>query len=539
MSTGTIKKDSGFGVAQLILFISIAVLVIFVAWQVLLILFNAFFVDGSFNSHDFYAVLTEPETFQALINSLIIASMTTIGSTIVGTFFAWLVTRTDLPYKNFMKSLFLVPFMLPSFIGTLAWKMLLSPNSGYINKFFIETFGFSGPVFDIYTYHGISAVEVMYLFPFVFIQVCGALERMDPTLKESACISGAGLFTITRKITIPLVMPSIMSGALLIMLYSMAHFGTVAESIRTGTVLATVLVVSAACIIWAQQKILSNGHYQIIGGKSFRPMELTLRGLRYPLLFFCLAYIAFTILLPTAVIFLVGGVKTYGLPFTMENLSLDNYKYILFEYEVTKDAIFNSISLGLAAAIITMFAGVMISYVIVKMKLRGKGILEFLGMLPFSVPGSVIALGVILAWSGQFGVNLYNTVWIILVAYIARYMAFSLKANSAALEQVHDSLMEASRSCGATMWQSLKDIVIPLVKPGMISAFFLIFLPALRELTVSIMLYAPTTRTIGVAIYTLNEDGETVMSTALAGIALILIVVGQMLINRFTKKVEG
>ncbi len=186
-----------------------------------------------------------------------------------------------------------------------------------------------------------------------------------------------------------------------------------------------------------------------------------------------------------------------------------------------------------------MFAGVMISYVIVKMKLRGKGILEFLGMLPFSVPGSVIALGVILAWSGQFGVNLYNTVWIILVAYIARYMAFSLKANSAALEQVHDSLMEASRSCGATMWQSLKDIVIPLVKPGMISAFFLIFLPALRELTVSIMLYAPTTRTIGVAIYTLNEDGETVMSTALAGIALILIVVGQMLINRFTKKVEG
>ena len=416
-----------------------------------------------------------------------------------------------------MKSLFLVPFMLPSFIGALAWKMLLSPNSGYINTFFMETFGLTEPVFNIYSYFGISLVEVMYLFPFVFIQVCGALERMDPTLEESARISGAGLFTITRKITIPLVLPSIMSGALLIMLYSMAHFGTVAvlgieqgiyniptliyekihqsggsfDSIRTGTVLATVLVVTAALIIWAQQKVLSRGHYQIIGGKSFRPMELKLRGLRYPLLFFCLAYIGFTILLPTVVIFLVGGVSTYGLPLTWENLSLDNYKYILFEYEVTKDAIFNSVTLGLAAAVITMFAGVMISYVIVKMKVRGKGIL--------------------LAWSGKFGINLYNTVWIILVAYIARYMAFSLKANSAALEQVHDSLMEASRSCGATMWQSLKDIVIPLVRPGMISAFFLIFLPALRELTVSIMLYAPTTRTIGVAIYTLNEDGETVM----------------------------
>ena len=563
MAKNTIKKDSGFGVAQLILMISIAILVIFVAWPVLLILFNAFFVEGKFNSIDFYNVLTEPETFQALKNSFVIACMTTVGSVIVGTFFAWLVTRTDLPYKTFMKSLFLVPFMLPSFIGALAWKMLLSPHSGYINKMWMDLFNTTEPLFNIYSYAGIALVEVMYLFPFVFIQVCGALERMDPTLEESARISGAGLLTITRKITIPLVMPSIMSGALLIMLYSMAHFGTVAvlgieqgiyniptliyekihqsagsfASIRTGTVLATVLIASAALIIWTQQKILSKGHYQIIGGKSFRPMELKLRGLRYPLLFFCLAYIGFTIVLPTVVIFLVGGVQTYGLSILdPNNLSLDNYKYILFEYDVTRDAIWNSVTLGLAAAFITMFAGVMISYVIVKMKVRGKGILEFLGMLPFSVPGSVIAMGVILAWSGAYGINIYNTVWIILVSYIARYMAFSLKANSAALEQVHDSLMEASRSCGASMWQSLKDIVIPLVKPGMISAFFLIFLPALRELTVSIMLYAPTTRTIGVAIYTLNEDGETVMSTALAGIALILIVLGQMLINHLTKK---
>ena len=557
-----ISSKSTFSAAQLILFFSIAILVIVVAVPVLLIFFNAFWVKGEFNISDVAKIILEKETYQALINSLIIACGATIGSTIVGTFFAWLVTRTDLPYKTFMKGMFLVPFMLPSFIGALAWKMLLSPNAGFINKFFMTNFGFDGPIFNIYSYLGIILVEIMYLFPFVFIQVCGALERMDPTLEESARISGAGLFTITRKITIPLVLPSILSGALLIMLYSMAHFGTVAvlgiengifniptliyqrihqsggsfDSIRTGTVLATVLVVTAALIIWLQGKILSKGHYQIIGGKSFRPMQLKLRALRVPLLILCLAYIGFTIVLPTAVIFLVGGLKTYGLPFTWENLSLANYKFILFDYKVTKDAIWNSVTLGLGAAVITMFAGVMISYVIVKMKVRGKGILEFLGMLPFSVPGSVIALGVILAWSGQYGINLYNTIWIILVAYIARYMAFSIKANSAALAQVHDSLIEASRSCGATMWQSLKDIVLPLVRPGMVAAFFLIFLPSLRELTVSIMLYAPTTRTIGVAIYTLNEDGEAVVSAALAGIALILIVVGQLLINRFTRK---
>jgi len=551
----------GIGAAEVILGLSVGILVVVVAVPVLIIFFNAFWVNGQFNLADTLKVLREPDTYTALLNSLFIASGVTVMSTVIGTFFAWLVTRTDLPFKPAMRVLFLVPFMLPSFIGALAWKMLLSPRAGYINRFLMDVVGLDGPVFDIYTFPGIMAVETMYLFPFVFIQVCGALERMDPTLEESARISGASLFTITRKITIPLVLPSILSGALLIMLYSMAHFGTVAvlgieagifniptliyekihqsagsfNSIRTGTVLATVLVITAALIMFIQSKVLSRGRYQIIAGKSFRPVETKLRALRMPMLVFCIAYIGFTIVLPTVTIFMVGGLKTYGLPFTAENLTLANYRYILFDWKLTRDAIWNSVTLGLAAALITMFAGVMISYVIVKMKVRGKGILEFLGMLPFSVPGSVIALGVMLAWSGKFGVNIYNTVWIILVAYIARYMAFSLKANSAALEQVHDSLVEAARASGAGMGQALRDIVLPLVRPGMFAAFFLIFLPALRELTVSVLLYGPTTRTIGVAIYTLNEDGETVYSAALAGIALMIIVTAQTLIGRFTR----
>lgn len=566
--SGVVKK-SRFGMGEVLLWLSITILVVVVVVPVALIFFNAFWVDGQFNLKDTIKILTERDTYEALWNSIIIASGVTVMSTIVGTFFAWLVTRTDLPYKKFMKLLFLVPFMLPSFIGALAWKILAAPRSGYLNNLLRDFYdllgGIDGPIMNIYSYTGIMLVETMYLFPFVFIQVSGALERMDPTLEESARISGASLFTITRKITIPLVLPSILSGALLIMLYSMAHFGTVAvlgieqgifniptliyqrihesagsfDSIRAGTVLASVLVMTAALIMWVQNRILNKGRYQIIGGKSFRPVEVKLRGLRIPLFIFSLAYIAFTILLPTVTIFLVGGLKTYGLPITWENLSFDNYNNVLFVSKQTRQAIWNSVSLGLSAAVITMFAGVIISYVIVKMKVRGKGFLEFLGMLPFSVPGSVIALGVILAWSGKFGINLYNTIWIILIAYIARYMAFSLRANSAALEQVHDSLIEAARACGATMGQSLKDIVLPLVRPGMIAAFFLIFLPALRELTVSVMLYGTNTRTIGVEIYILNEDGQTVESTALAGVALIIIVLGQMLISRLTKAKKG
>ncbi|MCE1197021.1 iron ABC transporter permease [bacterium] len=549
--------------ASLVLIFSILVLVVVVAVPVILIFITAFFENGKFNLSGVMKILMDPDTYQALLNSVVIASGVTLVSTTIGTFFAWLVARTDLPFKKVMKALFLVPFMLPSFIGALAWKVLLSPRAGYINKLLMAMFGLERAPIDIMSLGGIIVIESMYLFPFVFLQVAGALERMDPTLEESARISGAGLGTITRKITLPLVMPSILAGALLVALYSLSHFGVPSilgtekgiyniptkiyeriyasggsfGAIRVGTILSMILVISAALILKLQDFLLKKGQYQIIAGKSMRPMVLKLRGLKIPLLVVSLIYIGVTVVLPTVTIFMVGGLKTYGLPFALKSMTWDNYLKI-FQWKMTRDAIWNSVYLSLGSAFVTMLAGTMISYVIVKMKVRGKFLLQFLGVLPFSLPGTVIALGVILTWSGKFGVNLYNTPWIIFVAYIARYMAFSIKSNSASLSQVSDSLEEASRACGATHWQSLKDIVIPLIKPGMISAFFLIFLPALRELTTSVLLYGPTTRTIGVAIYALNEDGETVRAAALASIALVIIFMGETIIRKFLAQLD-
>ncbi|MCD8161918.1 MAG: iron ABC transporter permease [Synergistaceae bacterium] len=560
-SAGTKK----FGMAEFIFLLSVLILVVIVALPVVLIFWTSFIVDGHLNMKAVMDTIMQEETFQALKMSIMIAACVTVTCTFVGTLFAWLVTRTDLPFKETMKVLFTVPFMLPSFIGALAWKMLLSPRAGYIQLWMAIT-GTRHALFNVYGFWGIVIIETMYLFPFVFIQVSGALERMDPTLEESARISDAGLFTITRKITIPLIMPAVVAGALLVCLYSLSHFGTPAilgtevgiytiptmiyelihqsagsfTAIRAATVLSVVLVLSAAVILYAQNNVIKSGRFQIIAGKSVRPTVLKLRGLRTPLFIFCCVYLLITVVMPTVTIFLVGFLvgflNTYGLPLALENMSWENYRYVLFEWKLTKDAIWNSAFLSLSAAFVTMIAGGIISYVLVKLNVRGKWFLEFLGMLPFSLPGTVIALGVILTWSGRFGINLYNTAWIIFVAYIARYMAFSLKSNSAALEQVHDSLVEASRASGATPWQSLRDIVIPLIRPGMVAAFFLIFLLALRELTTSVLLYGPTTRTIGVAIYTLNEDGETVYACALAGIALLLIVGGEILIKRFFEK---
>ena len=556
------NRTKKWGIAELLFALSILILIVIVALPVLLIFWTSFVIDGHFNLSGIIDVIGNPDTYEALRMSLLLAAAVTVTCTFVGTLFAWLVTRTDMPFKETMKVLFTIPFMLPAFIGALAWKMLLSPRAGYINQLWMALFETRTPLFNIYSFWGIVIIETMYLFPFVFIQVSGALERMDPTLEESARIAGAGLFTITRKITIPLILPAVVSGALLVCLYSLAHFGTPAilgtevgiytiptkiyelihqsagsfTAIRAATVMSVILVLSAAVILYAQNRVVTSGRFQIIAGKSVRPTVLKLRGLRTPLFVLCIVYLLVTVVMPTVTIFLVGLLKTYGLPLQLGNMTFENFYYVLFKWKLTKDAIFNSLYLSLGAALVTMVAGGIISYVLVKMKVRGKWFLEFLGMLPFSLPGTVIALGVILTWSGRFGVNIYNTAWIIFVAYIARYMAFSLKSNSAALEQVHDSLVEASRASGATPWQSLRDVVIPLIRPGMIAAFFLIFLPALRELTTSVLLYGPTTRTIGVAIYTLNEDGETVYACALAGVALLLIVGGEILIKRFFER---
>lgn len=552
------------GIAEIVLIFSIVVLVVIVAVPVIMIFSTAFFVNGKFNLGAVITILKQRDTYLALKNSLVIALGVTLFSTIIGVFFAWLIARTDIPYKKALKAMFLVPFMLPSFICAMAWKVLLSPRAGYINKMFMSMFNLDSAPINIMTLGGIIAIETMYLFPFVFLQVAGALERMDPTLEESARISGASLFTITRKITLPLVMPSIVAGALLVCLYSLAHFGVPSilgtergiyniptkiyeriyasggsyDAIRVGTILATILVLTATLILKAQNLVLKKGRFQIIAGKSMRPVVMKLRGLKWPLFAFCIGYLLITVVMPTITIFLLGALKTYGLPFKLGNFTWQNYIEI-FQLRLTRESIFNSLYLSTSTAFITMLAGVMISYVIVKMKVRGKFVLEFLGVLPYSLPGTVIALGVILTWSGKFGVNLYNTAGIIFVAYIARYMAFSIKSNSASLEQVSDSLEEASRSCGATHWQTLKNIVVPLIRPGMINAFFLIFLPALRELTTSVLLYGPKTRTIGVAIYALNEDGDTVRAAALAGIALIIIFFAETIIktvlSRFDK----
>ena len=553
-------EGKSFDLDKAMTIVSFILLFVIVVIPVFMIIYNAFFYDGKFDLALFESVIVDKENISAMWHTVIIAFAVTVFGTIVGLFYAWLLGRSDIPCKGIMRALFVIPYMFPPFFGAMAWDMLFSARGGYVNEWLMTTFHLAAAPVDVNSIGGIIFVEVSYYFPFVFMQVVSALERMDPTLEESARIAGASQGTVIRRITIPLVTPAISAVALLILISSLAHFGVPSilgfskniytlptmiyafisrsggsfEGIRQGAALSILLVVVVAIALVMQKVILSHGSYDIIKGKSMRPTLIKLRGAKYPLLLLSIFTLVFIVIVPLVMIFLEAMVKAYGLPLIFANFTFDNYKSILTS-QTTLDSIRNSMFLSITAGIICMFLGVMIAYVVNKIKPKGKEVLEILSVLPYSIPGTVLAIGVILSWSGTLGINLYNTLWIILVAYMARYLSFSMKSASAALQQVHPSLEEAARACGASHTEALKDITLPLIRPAMVSGFFLIFLPALRELTVSIMLYAPTTRTIGVAIYTLNEDGETVMSAALAGIALLIIICGQTLINHFAK----
>lgn len=553
------------GLDQFMTGFSFILLFIIVVIPIFMIVYNAFFYKGNFDLSLFVSVIGNKDNLLAMKNTVIIAGFVTLFGTIVGLFYAWLLGRSDIPAKGFMRAMFTIPYMFPPFFGALAWDLLLSGRSGYVNRWLMSTFHLTSAPFNINSLAGIIFVEVSYYFPFVFMQVVSALERMDPTLEECARIAGAKQSQVIRKITIPLVKPAISAGALLILISSLAHFGVPSilgfskniytlptmiyaliyksagsfQGIREGAALSILLVAVVAIALIIQKKVLSSGSYDIIKGKSMRPTLIRLRKAKWPLLVISCITLFVIVVVPLVMIFLVALVKAYGLPLTPENFSLANYHKV-FSSPATLDSIKNSMFLSITAGVVCMFLGVMIAYVINRIKPKGKGLLEILSILPYSIPGTVLAIGVILSWSGSiFGIKLYNTIWIILIAYLARYLSFSMKSASASLRQVNSSLEEASRACGATHTESLKDITIPLIRPAMVSGFFLIFLPSMRELTTSILLYGPYTRTMGVQIYSLRDAGMIPQASALASIAIIIIIVCNTIVNAIMKDRKG
>jgi len=558
MSIDISKKN----ISVMLAFGVLATLVILVIYPLYSLLLRAFISQGKLSLQNFHKVFITKDIYVALSHSIFVSTISTVFATIIGVILAWIVSRTDIPFRKQIKTGLVMPFLIPPFIAAIAWLQLIGP-AGYINSIYMAIKQTWNPLFVIYGKWAIILVMSLSGYPFVYLTTLAGLERMNPSLEEAGQISGAGIFTVMKDITIPITAPTIGAGAILVFISRIANFGVpavmgmpanyyvlttkiyrlidqsfiVKDAQAIATAMSMFLILFAVSGLLLVKVYLRGKEYIVISGKDVQPKLVQLGKWRYILFVIVLSMIIIIVVLPIIAILLTALTRAWGLLPVISNWTLKNFKYVLFDLDMSKRAIRNSFFLAVSASIITTFIGAVIAYMVVKIKVKGSQMLDFVSSIPYSIPGTVFALGMIIAWNKSFfgKFNIYNTIWIILVSYIARYLAYSVRTVSSSLMQIDNSLEEAARISGSNRIQSFKDIVIPLIKPSLFASWFLIFIPAFRELTISVLLWSTGNETIGVAVYNLQEGGNVTASSALAIIMVLVIFLGNMIIKKATK----
>ena len=558
MSIGRSKKN----ISVILAFGVLATLLVLVIYPLFSLLLRAFISEGHFSLQNFHKVFITKDIYVALSHSIFVSTISTVFATIIGVILAWIVSRTDIPFRKQIKTGLVMPFLIPPFIAAIAWLQLIGP-AGYINSIYMAIKQTWNPLFVIYGKWAIILVMSLSGYPFVYLTTLAGLEKMNPSLEEAGQISGAGIFTVMKDITIPIMAPTIGAGAILVFISRIANFGVpavmgmpanyyvlttkiyrlidqsfiVKDAQAIATAMSMFLILFAVSGLLLVKVYLRGKEYIVISGKDVQPKLVKLGKWRNILFAIVLSMIIIIVVLPIIAILLTALTRAWGLLPVINNWTLKNLKYVLFDLDMSKRAIRNSFFLAISASIITTFIGAIIAYMVVKIKVKGSQILDFVSSIPYSIPGTVFALGMIIAWNKSFfgKFNIYNTIWIILISYIARYLAYSVRTISSSLMQIDNSLEEAARISGSNRMQSFRDIIMPLVKPSLFTSWFLIFIPAFRELTISVLLWSTGNETIGVAVYNLQEGGNVTASSALAIIMVLVIFLGNMIIKKATK----
>lgn len=537
---------------MLLLTLFVAVAIVYPLYQVL---WRSLIVDGSWSLGNYVAVFLRPANYVALWNTLWVSVIATALSVVIGTLAAFVVQRTDVPHKGLLSVLLVLPFAIPPLFSAIGWVQLAGPV-GLFTQWWRELFG-AAPPWNIYSPGGIIFVLAVTNYPFVFITVSGALARMDSSLEEAARTSGVGPARIMRDITLPLVRPAILGGALLAFVSSIDNFGIPAvlgmraqfyvlttriyealtiPNMPLATAMSVLLVlVAIVCLVAFRRLEGSRGQYAVIAGKSVTPNVIRLGRARPWVLLGLYLTLVVIVLMPVFALVLTSLLRFWGADLSLDNVTLRHYTAVLNQAGARR-GIVNSLILAPAAATLIVLVASMIAYLNVKARQRGAGLLDGIATVPFALPGSVIGVAMILAWSNPaFGPTLYGTLWILLAGYVMRYMAFGLQSTRNTLQQIHDSLEEAAWTSGAGRFRAIRDITLPLLRPGMLAGWVLIFISAFNELTVSVLIWTTGAETIGVWIFLMQDSGFTGRAAALAVLTLPVILVLYLLTQWLTK----
>ena len=551
-------KKYNIDIKWIVILIVVAFLVIFEVIPLSYLLIRSLFPKGSFSLESFKRVYTYDLNWTALINTLVISGLTTLFGVILAFPLAFLVGRTDMYGKKFFRTLFVTTYMVPPYVGAMAWLRLLNPNAGVLNKFLMQIFNLPKAPFNIYTVGGIVWVLTCFYYPYAFITISRAMEKMDPSLEEASKISGASPLKTLMTITIPMMTPSIIAAGLLVFVASASAFGipsiigapgqiyTVTtriidfvhiasdEGLNDAMVLAVFLMVIANIVLYITTFVIGKRQYITMSGKSTRPNIVELGKWRMPITIIISIFSFFVVILPFVTVALTSFTVNMGKPISLSNMSMSAWNKVFSRASILSSTK-NSIIAGLAAAFFGIMISCIMAYLLQRTNVKGKRIPDFLITLGSGTPSVTIALALIISMSGKFKINIYNTLTIMIIAYMIKYMLMGMRTVVSAMSQVHPSLEEAAQISGANWLRMLKDVTLPLIGASIVAGFFLIFMPSFYELTMSTLLYSSNTKTIGYELYIYQTYHSQQVASALATAILLFVIIVNYLLNKLTK----
>ena len=551
-------KKYNIDIKWIVILIVVAFLVIFEVIPLSYLLIRSLFPKGSFSLESFKRVYTYDLNWTALINTLVISGLTTLFGVILAFPLAFLVGRTDMYGKKFFRTLFVTTYMVPPYVGAMAWLRLLNPNAGVLNKFLMQIFNLPKAPFNIYTVGGIVWVLTCFYYPYAFITISRAMEKMDPSLEEASKISGASPLKTLMTITIPMMTPSIIAAGLLVFIASASAFGipsiigapgqiyTVTtriidfvhigsdEGLNDAMVLAVFLMVIANIVLYITTFVIGKRQYITMSGKSTRPNIVELGKWRMPITVIISIFSFFVVILPFVTVALTSFTVNMGKPISLSNMSMSAWNKVFSRASILSSTK-NSIIAGLAAAFFGIMISCIMAYLLQRTNVKGKRIPDFLITLGSGTPSVTIALALIISMSGKFKINIYNTLTIMIIAYMIKYMLMGMRTVVSAMSQVHPSLEEAAQISGANWLRMLKDVTLPLIGASIVAGFFLIFMPSFYELTMSTLLYSSNTKTIGYELYIYQTYHSQQVASALATAILLFVIIVNYLLNKLTK----
>ena len=490
----------------------------------------------------FWSTVTSADAWIALRGTLVLSLGAALLAVLLGSPLAWLTTRTDLPARPLLRSVLAIPYVIPPYVAAVAWINLANPRVGLLNQWF------GAGTFDIYGMAGLVWVMGLSLYPFVFLTVRSALDSADPSLEDAARMSGAGTWRILKDVALPLLRPAILSGGLLVFLATASAFGAPAlignpaqiqflstrifESLTSGLG-GLGEASSLSCLLFAfvlLPLLLRSRRHAVLTGKTSQPTVVRLGPWRPVVLGVVLLVLLVAVVLPACAVAGTAFLKIAG-DFSVSNLTLSNFRLL-----ATTDAgpaVRTSLVLAAGAAALCAVLGGLVAWITVKTRHRGRGLVAGLAALPLATPGTVVALGLILLWTNPLGLgfSLTNTLWILLIAYVAKYVALAARALGEGFGAVDDALPEAARVSGARGLFLLRTIWIPLILPSLTAAFFLVFMPAFSELTMSVLLVGPGIDTVGTKMFELQEYEGPTAASVLATVVLALVVTSNLLLR--------